>query len=536
MHRSYCTKAVLFDFDGTLTQPGAIDFTLIRQLIGCPPDKAILEFIQNLSNLSERQRAVDTLDSCEIEAAASTVPNSGAEFVIADLKAIGLKVGVISRNSRVAIERALENFKRTDIEDFDIVISRDTPLPPKPSPDGIIHTAEFLGVPVTEILVVGDFVFDIEAGHSAGALCAFITNGEKADAPEKSDFIIHSLAELLPIVQMGLPLPSGKLPRELLEKFLNDFEYEDPSVISWPGVGEDTAAVSVAGEEVLVITSDPITFATDSLGEYAVLVNANDIVTSGAIPRWLFTTLLFPVATTASQIRAVMAELALVSKRCDITLCGGHTEITDGVSRAIIVGTLVGCVARNRFLDKKQMRPGDHILLTKGVAIEGTALIAREFAAQLADSGIDHRTIAHAQSFLSRISVVEEAAIAAGTDGVKALHDVTEGGVATAIEEFSEAGACAIEVQVGDIPILPETEAVCAPFKLNPLGLIGSGSLLICCHPDSSEQLQKKLEAAGIEIALIGTVIDGTPGVVAKDGKAIIDWPRFVVDEITRLF
>lgn len=536
MHRSYRITTILFDFDGTLTQPGAIDFSHIRKLIGCPSDKPILEFIGHLSSPSERQEAVATLDRCEIEAAAQTVPNSGAERVIANLKNDGLKVGVISRNSRRSIERALANFETTGIEDFDIVISRDTPVPPKPRPDGIVHAAEVLGVSIEEILVVGDFVFDIDAGHRAGTLCAFITNGKEVDIPEKSDFIIHSLDELLPIVQLGLPLKIGKLPKDLLETFLKEFDYDDPSVITWPGVGEDTAAVRIDAEEILVITSDPITFATDRIGDYAVLVNANDIVTAGATPRWLLTTLLFPVGATASEIGAVMAELALVCKRCDITLCGGHTEITDGVSRAVVIGTMIGCVAADKFLDKKNMKPGDQILLTKGVAVEGTALIAREFDQQLADSGVGRQTIMKAQSFLSRISVAQEAEIAAGIAGVKALHDITEGGVATALEEFSEAGGYGIEVQVGDIPILAETEAVCVPFNLNPLGLIGSGSLLICCHPDSSKTLQKELEAAGVESAVIGSVLDTSPTVVAKEGTTQVDWPRFVVDEITRLF
>ena len=536
MDRSYRISAILFDFDGTLTQPGAIDFSHIRKLIGCPSNKPILEFIGDLSNASERQVAVDTLDRCEIEAAARTVPNSGAERVIADLRNGGLKVGVISRNSQRSIERALANFDNTGIEDFDIVISRDTPVPPKPRPDGIVHAAEVLGVSIEEILVVGDFVFDIDAGHRAGALCAFITNGGEADIPEKSDFIIHSLEELLPIIQLGLPLETGKLPKDLLETFLKDFDYDDPSVITWPGVGEDTAAVRIAEEEILVVTSDPITFATDSIGDYAVLVNANDIVTSGATPRWLLTTLLFPVGATASEIRAVMSDLALVCKRCNITLCGGHTEITDGVSRAIVIGTMIGCVAADKLLDKKNMEPGDQILLTKGVAVEGTALIAREFEHQLADSGVSRQTITKAQSFLARISVVQEAEIAAAITGVKALHDITEGGVATALEEFSEAGGRGIEVQVRNVPIFPETEAVCAPFNLNPLGLIGSGSLLICCHPDSLETLQKELEAAGVETAVIGSVLATTPGVVAKEGTTEVDWPRFVVDEITRLF
>lgn len=536
MDRPYCIKLVLFDFDGTLTLPGAINFHLIRQLIGCPEDRAILEYIQTLSDAAQRQKAIDEVCDHEMAAARMAKPNLGAETVLAEIKALRVKVGLISRNTQAAIEIALANFEHTVIDDFDLVISRDDIIVPKPEPDGILYAADHFSIAPEEILVVGDFVFDVEAGSRAGALTAFITNGDEIDVPEGSTFTIHQLTELLPIIQMGVPLQGGKLPQPLLDMFLGEFQWNDSSVLNWPGVGEDTAAVDVKNEDVLVITSDPITFASESIGEYAVLVNANDIATSGGTPRWLLTSLLFPVNSSASEIRCVMTELASVCNRYNITLCGGHTEITDAVIRPVITGMMVGSVHRDHFLDKKQMRPGDHVLLTKGVAIEGTAIIARDFEEQLIAHGISHDTITKAKGFISQISVIEEARIAAAQDGVKCLHDITEGGLATALEEFSFAGGYGIEVQVPQIPILQETKAVCLPFNLNPLGLIGSGSLLVCCHPDISESLQHQILSAGIDCTHIGSVTINGPGIEARDGETNAAWPRFAVDEITRLF
>jgi hydrogenase maturation factor len=436
----------------------------------------------------------------------------------------------------VAIDRALKNFQQAGAADFDLLISRDDPVAPKPEPDGILHAADCLEVAPEEVLVVGDFVFDVEAGRRAGALTAFITNGEGGGAPPGADFTIHTLADLLPLVHMGMPLPGGKLPQEHLDAFLGEFHWDDPSVLIWPGVGEDTAAVDIDKEDSLVLTSDPITFATDAIGEYAVLVNANDVATSGAIPRWFLTSLLFPLGSTASMIRHVMAELAAVCKRCGITLCGGHTEITDAVNRPVVTGMLAGTVSRDLLLDKKHMRPGDHILLTKGVAVEGTAIIAREFEGRLIELGVPRATIDQAKTLLSNISVLDEARIAVATVGVSALHDVTEGGLATALEELSIAGAFGIEVQVSRIPILAETRAVCRPLKIDPLGLIGSGSLLICCRSHAAELLLERLEASHIRAARIGTVVDAPPGISAMDGEAAAIWPRFRVDEIARLF
>jgi hydrogenase expression/formation protein HypE len=536
MNRPYRIKAVLFDFDGTLTRPGAIDFALIRSRIGCPDDTAILEFIQSLTDEVQRQEAVAELHRHEIAAAAASTPNSGAEDTIADLKAIGLKVGVISRNSRVAIDRALENFQQATAADIDLLISRDDPVAPKPEPDGILHAAECLDVAPEEVLVVGDFIFDVEAGRRAGALTAFITNGEEGSVPPGADFTIHTLADLLPLVHLGIPLPGGKLPHDHLDAFLGEFHRDDASVLIWPGVGEDTAAVNIDKEDSLVLTSDPITFATDAIGEYAVLVNANDVATSGAIPRWFLTSLLFPLGSTASMVRHVMDELAAVCKRCGITLCGGHTEITDAVNRPVVTGMLAGTVSRDRLLDKKRMRPGDHILLTKGVAVEGTAILAREFEGRLIELGVPRATIVQAKTLLSHISVLDEARIAVATEGVSALHDVTEGGLATALEELSIAGAFGIEVQVSRIPILAETRAVCGPLKIDPLGLIGSGSLLICCRPHATALLLERLEASHIRAARIGTVVEAPPGISALDGEAAAPWPRFHVDEIARLF
>lgn len=536
MNRPYRIKAVLFDFDGTLTEPGAIDFKDMRKRIDCPSDMLILEYIQSLTDESERSQAMATVDACEMEAAANSMPNNGAERLLDELKSLGVKVGIITRNSRLAVARSLTNFSTTGLESFDLVISRDDPIAPKPKPDGVLHAAEVWDTAVDEILVVGDVVFDVETAANAGALSAFITNGDQEPLTELADFNIHALEELLSIVKMGLPLQAGKLPQELLDTFLGEYEFSDSSVLSWPGIGEDTAAVDAEAVEVIVITSDPITFATDAIGEYAVLVNANDIVTSGGTPRWFLTTLLFPVDTTASEIRCVMAELSSVCQRAGITLCGGHTEITDGVSRTIVNGMMVGSVRKDRFLDKKDMQPGDRVLLTKGVAIEGTALIAREFEQQLLEQGVDADTIQRAQAFLSRISVLEEGRIAAAVDGVKALHDITEGGIATALEEFSIAGGFGIEVSMDGIPLLPETEAVCAPFGIDPLGLIGSGSLLICCRPGGLEKLLHELSSASVDVSVIGTVTNTKPGIVAKNGRGVVAWPRFEVDEITRLF
>ena len=178
--------------------------------------------------------------------------------------------------------------------------------------------------------------------------------------------------------------------------------------------------MDIRGEEVLVLASDPVTLAADSLARYAVLVNANDVAASGATPRWLIATLLFPPGSTASEIIALTADIQAVCAENGISLVGGHTEITDAVSRPLVVGTMAGTAPRDRLIDKRRMRQGDRILLTKAVAVEGTGLIAREFESRLLSAGMSAAEVAECAAFLERIGILEEARIARSFAGVSA--------------------------------------------------------------------------------------------------------------------
>lgn len=530
-------RAVLFDFDGTLTRPDSLDLTALKTAIGCPKNDYVLEFIKKIKSASDRKKAVAELNRFEMQAARKARPNEGAEDLLQYLRLSDIRMGIITRNSTASTQRALQNFKRTSAGDFDLIITRDEPIRPKPSGDGIRMAAKRLDVPVSEVLMVGDFIIDIEAGTRAGAITALLNNPRlpvPADTP--CDFRVDHLREVKNIVRMGLPLPGGKLPNDLLHEFLNQFGFEDESVLIKPGVGEDTAAVEVKGEEVLVLKSDPITFATDAIGKYAVLVNANDIATAGAAPRWFLSTLMFPAGTSAFCVQRVMAELSDVCRQSGITLCGGHTEITDAVSRPVVTGMMVGTVTRSRLIHKQNIKTGDRILLTKGVAVEGTAIIAREFNKRLKQLGVAEADIASCRRFLDHISVLQEAAIAGDVEGVSAMHDVTEGGLATALEELSIAGGYRIRIAMEQIPIYRETARICGLLKLDPLGLIGSGSLIICCRQYSSDILQEKLAAEKIPVAVIGEVREAGQGVEAVRNRQPCPWPRFDVDEITRLF
>jgi HAD superfamily hydrolase (TIGR01509 family) len=545
--RPYRIRAVLFDFDGTLTRPGALDFPAIREALGCPAGEPILEFIDSVRDDAERARLVAILDRFEAEAALVAEPAEGAEAIVHDLRAAGIPVGIVSRNSRSAIELSLRNFLGLKLDDFDVVASREVPGRPKPAPDAIHYAADCLGVDAREALVVGDHPLDVEAGSAAGAVTALLTSacvprgGDPAPSlttawTASPDFEIGRLAEVSQIVRLGAPLPLGKFPNDLLHEYLKGIIADDPSLIIRPAVGEDVAAVDVSDEQVLVLKSDPITFVTESLGEYVVLVNANDIATSGASPRWLIATALFPADTTPSTVIHVLRDLADSCRRYDITLCGGHTEITEAVTRPVVIGTMAGTVERARLIDKRDIRSGDRVLLTKAVAVEGTAIIAGEFRDRLEALGMRPDEIDVCRSFLDHIGVLTEAAVARAHSGVTAMHDVTEGGLATALRELCAAGGYGVEVDVDTIPVFDQTATICRLLDLDPLGLIGSGSLLVCCRDRGHEALVAAIRAAGVDVTLIGRVTGPGQSVSAVRDGCVAEWPVFAVDELARLF
>jgi HAD superfamily hydrolase (TIGR01509 family) len=533
--KAFRTQAVIFDFDGTLTRPGALDFKSFKKGLGCPFDQPVLEFIQSITDHSRRAMALDDLQRFEMAGAAASTPNPGAEAIVGRLKAMTLKLAILSRNSRRSIDRALANFSAIGPADFDLIVSRDDQVALKPSGDGVHWAAAKMGVKTCETMVVGDFIFDIEAGRRAGAVTVLLCPAG-SEPVVVADFTIASLAELEPVVRLGLALRPGKLPNDILGRFLADMAFSDPSVLVRPGIGQDTAALDLHRAEVLILSSDPITFATDQIGHYAAIVNANDIATSGAIPRWLLTTLLLPCGTTAAEVWDIMHQLKKACDHWGVTLCGGHTEVTDAVSRPVITGTMAATMARSDLIDKHRLRPGDQVIMTKAAAVEATAIIAREMRPQLLARGMSSAEVDACTRFLEQISIITEARIAAGFKAVSALHDVTEGGVATALEEFSQAAGFGLQIEINAIPVFEATRRIGALLNLNPLGLIGSGSLLIGCRPEAAPLLMAELKAAGVAASRIGEVIAAPVGVRATANGHPAAWPRFDVDEIARLF
>lgn len=335
---------------------------------------------------------------------------------------------------------------------------------------------------------------------------------------------------------MGTPLPLGKLRPALLADLLARHVTPDPRVIVGPRVGEDAAVLDM-GDRYLVATTDPITFVTEDLGWYALVVNANDLAVRGAAPRWFLATCLLPEGrTTESEVAALFTQLGAACQAQGVALVGGHTEVTPGLERPIVVGTMLGEVEKARLVTTAGARPGDALVLTKGVPVEGTSIIARSRDAELRARGYEDAWLARARGMLARLSVVPEALLAAALVPVHAMHDPTEGGVATALWELADAAGVGLAVEVERIPVLPEGAALCREFGLDPLGTIASGALLLALAPTDAGVVLHALAREGIDAAFIGRVVSREAGVVLSRGGQPEPLPRFDQDEITRLF
>ncbi len=334
-----------------------------------------------------------------------------------------------------------------------------------------------------------------------------------------------------------MKLKAGKLPPELLDRLLEDLPADDPRVALGQRVGEDAALIDF-DDRYLVAKTDPITFASDLIAWYLVQVNCNDLAVMGATPKWLMATLLLPEETDDGQVKSIFEQLSTAASEHGITLVGGHTEVTVDLPRPIAVGVLLGEVDKGDVVLTSSIRPGDAIVLTGGIAIEGTALLAREAEKRLLDAGVDGATVDAAKQMLFSpgISVRAAAETARRAVRVHGMHDPTEGGVATGLTEMASAGGVGLTINRAAIEVLPECRTICDALGLDPLGLIASGALLAAVGPDDAPTLLAALKAEGVAGRVIGRATEPEKGLRMQVGDEPGPLPTFERDELVRYF
>ncbi|AFL96141.1 hydrogenase expression/formation protein HypE 3 [Thermococcus cleftensis] len=321
-------------------------------------------------------------------------------------------------------------------------------------------------------------------------------------------------------------LPPGKIPPEKLGKFVfNRLGARDDGVLVSSGPGIDAAAIEF-GDRVLVASTDPITGAEKGIGFYAVHVNANDVATFGARPRWFLVSILLPENSDEGLLERIMEELHGSALKLGVAIVGGHTEVTPGLDRPIVVGTMLGEVEREKLVTSNGARAGDAIILTKWAGLEGTAIIASERGEEL-EGVLGREIVERARSFIEMISVVEDA-LTANSVGVHAMHDPTEGGVTNGLHEMADAAGLGFRVYRGRIPIRGETLEICRFYNLDPLALISSGALLIAAPREKAGEILAALAKKGINASVIGEFLDdaGTRVIVENGTERPLERPE----------
>ncbi|HHO77343.1 MAG TPA: hypothetical protein ENN05_13080 [Deltaproteobacteria bacterium] len=329
-------------------------------------------------------------------------------------------------------------------------------------------------------------------------------------------------------------IPAGKLPADLLARLLGEIPLDDPNILVGPALGEDATAIRFA-DQILLFKTDPITFASDKLAWYLVTINVNDIACMGGIPKYLLATFLLPEGKTSrASVEKLFSDLQKACTSYNITLVGGHTEITYGINRPIAIGFMIGTLAGDTVIRTSGAGPGDLVLLTKSIPIEGIAVMAQEKADKL---GLDSKSLEKARNLIydPGISVLKDAQIALAQGGVTAMHDPTEGGLATGLHEIAAACGYGITVKMESIPILNLAQEILPRLAIDPLGVLASGSLVVCCKEGFAGKILSAWKKNGIPGSIIGKITHAKEMILVHEGR-MDPLPEFTADEITKMF
>lgn len=319
----------------------------------------------------------------------------------------------------------------------------------------------------------------------------------------------------------------GKLPNDILKnEILSKININSKDVLVGPGVGEDCSIIDF-GEEKCVLTTDPITGATNEIGALSVHISCNDIASAGVKPLGVLVTILVPPTCELEDIKKVMNDIVDTCKSLSVSVLGGHTEITDAVNKIIVSITAIG--KGKDIVSTGGAQLNDDIIVTGYAGLEGTVIIACDREEVLLKE-FKKEEIDNIKSMLSSISVVETGLIASKF-GVNSMHDATEGGMLGAIWEVGEASGLSVLVEEDRIPIKNETKKISKMFNLNPYKLISSGSMIITTP--KGEELVSLLNESGINASVVGKIIKGESKIIIDGCEHILDQPE--ADEIYKI-
>lgn len=308
----------------------------------------------------------------------------------------------------------------------------------------------------------------------------------------------------------------GKVPESVLKRsVLKKLTVKRPEVLVHSGIGEDCSVLAV-GDNAIVLSTDPITGTAKDIGKLAFHITANDIASSGAELIGMLLTVIMPPGSTEQELKQIMEDITAQAAACQVEILGGHTEISEAVNQTLVSVTGVGKLPGENVVKTAGLKPGDDIVVTKWVGLEGSSILAKEKEGLLKKE-LPAELVETAKAFDTLLSVVPDAKKAMEV-GVSAMHDVTEGGIFGALWEMASASGVGLEVDLKKIPIRQETIEICEVFDINPYMLISSGSMLI--GTEHGSRLAEELKKAGIHSAVVGFATEGNDRVI-KNGDEI---------------
>lgn len=294
----------------------------------------------------------------------------------------------------------------------------------------------------------------------------------------------------------------GKLEESTLKRcVLNKVNNIRDEVIIGADIGRDCAAIQLNDDEVMVMSTDPITGTALDVGKLAVDVTANDIACSGAEIVGIMLTILLPDKTLEEELSKIMIDINNECQSLNIQIIGGHTEVTRAVNMPLVSVTGVGKVAKDKLISNDSVKSGMDIVMTKSIGLEGVSIIAKEKKEELL-SHFPEDMIERAIRYDEEILIVKEASLI--RDKACALHDVTEGGIYGALWELSEASNVGLDIDLRAINVRQEIIEICEYMHINPYKLISSGCLIIVGYDGAG--IVNTLRDNGIEASIIGKV------------------------------
>jgi hydrogenase maturation factor len=329
-------------------------------------------------------------------------------------------------------------------------------------------------------------------------------------------------------------LPSGKIPIDILKQVVfKNLGVRRKEVVLGPRAGFDGAVIDV-GSKSLIVSMDPITGALERIGWLAINVNANDVATFGVEPAFFLSCIMLPENAASKTVETITAQMNKAAKALGIAIVGGHCETTPSLANPIVAGCAMGITEKGRYVTAGGAKGGDKLILTKSAGIEGTAILASDRKEQL-KKALDEETLRSAAKFYEQISVVKDAVTAFKTGAVHAMHDPTEGGLAGGIHEMADASNLGVRIFREKIRITPQAVQICNFFRIDPLQLIASGSLLVASERRSAGNVVKALGKNQIDAEIIGDFISSSEKrlMILEDGKEE-DLVRPVADHLWR--